>query len=232
VYYRSWGGEVLLRPAATAAQSYQLRVYAEWQRPAAKETDISLPHLFHSNHLFDSNIAADAAREFGTALTVRSAHGVSTRGVTIGAEWTMAASVGTFDYARTSVTTRLTTPLPGKLLGALEVAGGMTGGDAPVQGHWFLGGPATLRGYGGGIVSGPDFWRTRVEVANSSPGARIAVFSDAGWAGEGRMLAVGRPLYSVGVGASFFDGILRLDLARGLAAPKGWRVDLYVDGIL
>ena len=232
VYYRSWGGEVLLRPAPTEAQRYQLRFYGEWQRPAAKETDISLPHLFHSDHLFDDNITAAAARELGVALTVRGAQGVSTRGVTIGAEWTMDAALGTFDYARTSLTTRLTTPLPRKLLGALEVAAGMTGGDAPVQGHWFLGGPATLRGYGGGVVSGPDFWRARVEVANSSPGARLAVFSDAGWAGAGRALSTGRPLYSVGVGASFLDGILRVDLARGLAAPRGWRMDLYVDGIL
>lgn len=232
VYYRSWGGEVLLRPAPTAPQSYQLRFYAEWQRPAVKETDVSLPHLFHSSHLFDANIPADTARELGAALTLRGARGVSTRGVTMGAEWSMDAALGTFDYARTSLTTRLTGPLPAHLLGALEVAGGMTGGDAPLQGHWFLGGPATLRGYGGGVVSGPDFWRARVEVANASPGARIAVFSDAGWAGEGRALSTGRPLYAVGVGASFLDGILRVDLARGLAAPKGWRMDLYVDGIL
>ncbi|HEY6222903.1 MAG TPA: hypothetical protein VIW26_03915 [Gemmatimonadales bacterium] len=232
VYYRSWGGELLLRPAATFPQSYQLRFYAEWQRPAAKETDVSLPHLFRSRHLFDANIAADTAREFGAALTVRGARGVSTRGVTIGAEWTMDAALGTFAYARTSLTARLTGPLPAQLLGALEVAGGMTGGEAPVQGHWFLGGPATLRGYGGGAASGPDFWRVRVEVASSSPGARLAVFSDAGWAGEGRALSAGRPLYAVGAGASFLDGILRVDLARGLAAPQGWRVDLYVDGIL
>jgi len=232
VYYRSWGGEILLKPAATAPQSFQLRFYGEWQRPAVKETDVSLPHLFHSDHLFDSNIAAEPAREFGASLTVRGARGVSTRGLTIGAEWTMDAGAGTFDYARTSLTSRLTAPLPGRLLGALEVAGGMTGGDAPIQGHWYLGGPATLRGYDGGVVSGPDFWRGRVEIANSSPGARLAVFSDVGWAGEGKSFSTARPLYSVGLGASFLDGILRVDLARGLAAPKGWRVDLYVDGIL
>ncbi|HTH66345.1 MAG TPA: hypothetical protein VL563_16810 [Gemmatimonadales bacterium] len=232
VYYRSWGGEVLLAPAATAPQSYQLRFYAEWQRPAVKETDVSLPHLFHSDHRFDGNISADTARQFGAALTVRGSRGISTRGITIGAEWTMDAGLGTFDYARTSLTTRLTAPLPGHLIGAVEVGAGATGGDAPVQGHWFLGGPATLRGYGGGIVSGPDFWRSRVEIANSSPGARLAVFGDAGWAGAGRSFTTGRPLYSVGVGASFLDGILRADLARALAAPKEWRVDLYVDGIL
>ncbi len=232
LYYRSWGGEIVLSPAATASQSYLLRFYAEWQRPAVKETDVSLPHLFHSTHVFDGNITADTAREFGAALTVRGARGVSTRGITVGAEWTMDAALGTFDYARTSLTTRLTVPLPGDLLGALEVGGGMTGGDAPVQGHWFLGGPATLRGYGGGVMNGPDFWRGRVEVANSSPGVRLALFSDAGWAGEGRAFAVGRPRYSAGLGASFLDGILRVDLARALAAPKGWRVDLYVDGIL
>jgi hypothetical protein len=35
-----------------------------------------------------------------------------------------------------------------------------------------------------------------------------------------------------GVGASFLDGLLRIDLARALKSPKGWRLDLYLDGIL
>jgi hypothetical protein len=37
---------------------------------------------------------------------------------------------------------------------------------------------------------------------------------------------------SPAIGASFLDGLMRINLARGLRSPKGWRLDLYVDGIL
>jgi hypothetical protein len=232
VYYYSWGGELVLRPAPTAARSYEWRLFTEWQRPADKETDLSVPHLLRERHLFRPNVRADAAREFGTSLVLRGARGVSTRGITIGAELAMAASLGTYDFARGSLTTRLTAPLPGRLLGALELAAGATGGPAPVQGLWYLGGPATLRGYAGGAIAGPDFWRARVEVANASPGVRLAAFGDAGWAGVGTSFTTGRPLCAVGMGASFLDGIIRVDLARALVSPKEWRMDFYVDGIL
>jgi len=232
LYVRSWGGEIIVRPVATAAQSYQWRVFAEWQRPAEKGTDVSVAHFLDSGHLFGGNISALAARQFGTALVIRGAKGVSTQGATIGGELFMDAALGTFEYARAALTARLTLPLSQRLLTGLELAAGTTGGDAPVQGLWYLGGPATLRGYGGGVVGGPDFWRARLELTNASPGARLAVFSDAGWAGRGTALTTGHPLVAVGIGGSFFDGILRLDLARALVSPKGWRMDLYVDGIL
>jgi len=232
VYYHSWGGELLLHPVATAAHSYEWRLFAEWQRPADQETDLSLPHLLRKRHLFRPNITADSAREFGSSLVLRGARGVSTRGVTIGAELSLAANLGTYDFARTSLTTRLTAPLPHRLLGAVELAAGATGGPAPAQSLWYLGGPATLRGYPGAVIAGPDFWRARVEVANASPGVRLAAFGDAAWAGVGASFTTGRPLCAVGLGASFLDGILRVDLARGLVSPKGWRMDFYVDGIL
>ncbi len=232
VYFRSWGGELVVQPAATAARSYEWRVFVEWQRATHKGTDASLRHLLRDRHVFGANIAAQAARELGTSLVLRGARGVTTRGATVGAELALDAQIGTFDYARARLTTRLTAPLSAGLLGALELAAGATGGDAPVQGRWFLGGPATLRGYGGGVTAGPDFWRARVEVADASPGARLALFGDAGWAGPGTAFTTGRPLASVGIGASFLDGIVRVDLARALVSPRGWRMDFYVDGIL
>jgi hypothetical protein len=36
---------------------------------------------------------------------------------------------------------------------------------------------------------------------------------------------------SAGVGASLLDGIFRLDLARALREPKGWRLHLYMGGV-
>jgi hemolysin activation/secretion protein len=102
----------------------------------------------------------------------------------------------------------------------------------PLQGRFYLGGPATLRGYSGAVTAGEAFWRGRVEVANSFPGFRLAAFSDIGWAGARESFRNGKPLLGTGVGASILDGLIRLDVARGMRAPKGWRFDLYFDGRL
>jgi hypothetical protein len=58
------------------------------------------------------------------------------------------------------------------------------------------------------------------------------VFADAGWAGLRGQTFTARPLIGVGVGVSLLDGLLRIDLARAVRAPVGWRFDCYIDGIL
>jgi hypothetical protein len=58
------------------------------------------------------------------------------------------------------------------------------------------------------------------------------LFSDAGWAGARDGWDFDPPLLSAGAGASFLDGLIRLDVSRALRAPTGWRVDLYLDGSL
>jgi hypothetical protein len=89
-----------------------------------------------------------------------------------------------------------------------------------------------LRGYGGSAAVGESFWRGRLEVAARSPAARFALFGDAGWAGVRAGFAKQAPLLAWGVGASFLDGLVRLDVARGVRWPAGWRVDFYMDGAL
>jgi len=231
-YFRAAGAEFTVQPAATAPQSFTWRLYAEHQSGAEKETDASFAHLLRKAHLFPDNITAARADQVGAALTLHGERGQNPAGVRAGADLSMDASVGTYAFARVALTTRLTLPLPGRLLGAVEAAAGTTGGAVPAQSAWYLGGPTTLRGYGGLAATGAAFWRGRVEIANSFPAARVALFSDAGWAGPDRAFSTGRALVSAGVGASFFDGLLRVDLARALRAPTGWRMDFYVDGIL
>ena len=63
-------------------------------------------------------------------------------------------------------------------------------------------------------------------------GERLALFGDAGWAGVRGEFAKQAPLLAWGVGASFLDGLVRLDISRGVRWPAGWRVDLYWDGAL
>jgi hypothetical protein len=236
-YYRTAGAELLVEPAATAAQSYSWRVYAEHQWEAVRETDVSLAHLLRGAHVFPENVAAQRGDELGIALMLRGATGGGDpTGRRVGADLNMDAAVGAFAFARIALAVRTATPLPAHLVGAVEAAAGTSGGTVPTQSRWYLGGPATLRGYDGFATAGEAFWRGRVELANAFPAARIAVFSDAGWAGPGTDFACGRTLVSTGVGASFFDGLLRVDLARALRAPPGgragWRLDFYVDGLL
>ncbi|HJQ67171.1 MAG TPA: hypothetical protein VJ816_12370, partial [Gemmatimonadales bacterium] len=76
MYFRAWGGELLVRPLPIAAPNFEWRVFAEWQRSAAKETDFSFPHLVQNRHVFRSNIVATSARDVGTALVLRGSRGV------------------------------------------------------------------------------------------------------------------------------------------------------------
>lgn len=53
-----------------------------------------------------------------------------------------------------------------------------------------------------------------------------------GWAGRREEYTRGKPLFGTSVGASFLDGLIRLDLARAVRGPTGWRFDLYFDARL
>ena len=141
------------------------------------------------------------------------------------------------DYVQASATARAIIPLRGEgwegwRLG-LEAGGGNTWGDAPVQRSWFLGTASTLRGYPASVVSGPSFLRGRVEVNRTYHGVGASLFTDAGWAGEASDFTADDLLYGVGIGGSILDGLIRLDLSRGLNGPqRGFRAELYLDAIL
>jgi hypothetical protein len=56
------------------------------------------------------------------------------------------------------------------------------------------------------------------------------LFGDIGWAGEWEQrMHPGRPISGAGVGASVLDGLIRLDLARGIYPRQKMRLDLYVE---
>ena len=231
-YFRALGAELTGAPALARPQWITWRFYAERQRAVEKETDAGLARLFDGSHRFRDNVAAARADQVGASLMLRGQRGADPARLVLGAEFYLEAATGTFDFARGALTTRVASPLPLGFAGALELAAGSSLGTVPPQSRWYLGGPTTLRGYGGAAAVGESFWRGRLEVAARSPAARFALFGDAGWAGARAGFGVGRPLMSAGVGASFLDGLFRLDLARALSAPRGWRVDFYMDGVL
>jgi len=231
-YFRATGAELTIAPPVTLPQRFAIRLYAERQRRALKRTDFSLPHALHDVHVFRPNITADSADQFGAALTVRTQRGIDPERPQWTADVTLDGSVGTYRFGRVSSTMRVAAPLGPNLATAVELAGGVADGSVPVQSYWYLGGPGTLRGYGGNASSGDAFWRARLELANRWPAARVVLFADVGRAGPREQLSLARPLAGVGVGASFMDGLIRLDLTRAIRTPTGWRLDFYTDAAL
>ena len=230
-YFRGAGAELTISPPVTLPQRFSIRLYAEQQRSVEKETDASLPHLFNKDHLFRPNITADFANQYGAAFIFRTQRGIDPEHNRWSADVTVDGGVGDFEFARASSTLRMTAPL-GKIAGAVELGGGMSTGRVPVQSYWYLGGPGTMRGYDGNAQSGDAFWRGRLELANQWPAARLVLFSDVGSAGSREHLSVAKHLAGIGVGASFLDGLVRIDVTRATRSPSGWRVDFYSDAAL
>src|SRR5690606_10060615 len=100
------------------------------------------------------------------------------------------------------------------------------------QSLFLVGGPMSVRGYPTAALVGTGAWVARGEISRGIPAARLVAFTDVGWAGDRAHWGSGRTLVGVGIGASFLDGLLRFDVARGLGDPKGTRLEIYVDGLL
>jgi hemolysin activation/secretion protein len=136
-------------------------------------------------------------------------------------------------YARGAGEITLSRGVGDDVLGALTLSAGSSAGDLPPQRRWWLGGAHTIRGQRPDTaVGGNAYWMTQGELARDLRGVRGIVFGDLGWTGDRSAMqrhAFGRPMSSAGVGASFLDGLIRLDVARGIQPRKQWRVNAYVE---
>ena len=231
-YFRATGAELILTPAVSEAQWYALRLYGERQTDVDRMTDFSVRHLLNDDHVFAPNIEASRADQYGGVLTLRRDFGLNPAAVRGGVELRGRAETGTFEFTQPALTLRASAPMPARLTLGIEGSAGTTFGDVPAQSIWYLGGYTTIRGYDYAVLAGDTYWRSRAELATSFPAFRLALFSDAGWAGGRDDFDVSRPLVSGGAGVSLLDGIVRIDVARALRSPTGWRVHLYTGGIL
>jgi hypothetical protein len=140
---------------------------------------------------------------------------------------------------------------------AVEGGGGLGsgfgGGDLPAHRRFFPGGSELYRPGEIGAVAGDAFTVLRAEVGRGLPGARVVLSVDALWVRNPRDLLLGDvllgevaahvpspwdrqgwspPALGVGVGASFLDGLIRVDVVRELrGAAPGWRFLIYADGL-
>lgn len=231
-YFRASGASLVWSPASARRQWFSWSVYAQRQESLTRNTHASLPKLFSGDHTFRENIRADDADQFGSGLVIRPYWGSEVQGWQAGVEIALRGEVGDHGFGTASVTLRSVVPLGPKFRIALEAAGGSAWGNVPVQRLWYLGGSRSLRGYEGSSTVGRNFTRGRAELARVFPLAAVSVFGDAAWAGARRNFLEEDFLYSVGIGGSLLDGLVRMDVARALRAPTGWRLELYVDGII
>jgi len=141
--------------------------------------------------------------------------GLAARSVGGGGDIAVRGSLGANPIVKASATGALSIPLGAGWSSGLEAGGGRIWGDPADYDLWLLGGSGDrLRGYSDDVLSGRSFWRARAELQRSLRLFRVAFFGD--WAS-----ADGPGLYSAGVGISLFDGLVRMDLARGLSQVDG-----------
>jgi len=225
-YYRTWGAE--LRGEKDYGLINNWRLFGEQEFDATVHTEFAIAHPGGVKGEL-TNIDAVNGNVIGLAIGHHSSYGLDPHGFRALTDLQMEGATGTFDYSRGSLQTTLSRGF-GALDGALTLGGGTSGGYLPVQKQFFLGGVGTVRGQRAGAAIGDSFWMSSLEIGSRSVGFRKIVFGDLGWAGSRTNFAhPGRPLSGAGVGASFMDGLIRLDVAKGIYPEKSIRANLYVE---
>jgi hypothetical protein len=241
-YYRTWGAELSgTRRAPLFGIPVEWRLFAERQRSAGAEpnTQISLGDLFASPRFVD-NIDATSLTAAGLRLAIARGFGVDPRAAHFdarlrleGAATDRRATENITGYGRYAGDGTLSLPL-GPFRPAFTLAAGTSSGDLPIQRAFFVGGLHTVRGQAAKLDSagrvGNAFWLARTELGlTRSLAFRPTLFYDVGWAGDrGDVSRIGRPLSGAGAGISLLDGLLRLDVSRGIWPEHRWRVDLQL----
>jgi hypothetical protein len=226
-YYRTWGAELKGQKDYGLINTW--RLFAEQQFDATVQTEFSIAHPSGVKGIL-TNIDAVNGKIIGLALGHHSSFGLDPHGFRALTDIKLEGAAGTFDYSRGSVQTTLSHGLGHAVDGALTLGGGTSGGQLPIQKQFFLGGVQTVRGQRAGAAIGDAFWMTSVELGTGWPGFRKIVFGDLGWAGSRTNFShPGRPLSGAGIGASFMDGLIRVDVAKGIYPEKSVRTNLYVE---
>lgn len=227
VYFRSWGAELVHEQQGGLLDSW--RLFGEQEFGASVRSHFSFAGKLNGGH-FPNNIAVTKGAVAGLALRERGSMGEDPDGLRAFTDLRIEGAAGTFDYTRAMADVTMTRPLGGPVDAALTLSGGTSGGSVPTQRLWYLGGTSTVRGQDAGVAVGDAYWLTRLELGMGTVFARPVIFGDLGWAGDrhnwnDRVV----PVSGAGVGASFMDGLVRMDLAKGIRPRGGVRASLYLD---
>lgn len=231
-YYRNYGVELVdRREQRRGSLEYRLFLERQW---TAGDSDVvntfSLARAF-ANRRFRENRLSEPGSFTGVNATWTRLLVDRPRGLRLTSITRAEAATGTFEYVRGSLESTISRPL-GRLAGALTGSIGSSMGRVPVQRGYNVGGLRTVRGQIPGTQFGNAFWFSRAEVGTRTGAFRPVAFFDVGWAGSRKAFGQTQPQRGAGFGFGALDGLLRLDVARGLYPYKGWRTDLYLEAPL
>ncbi len=226
-YYRSRG--ISFVASTPGNPNLQMKLYAERQLPANADARFSLAHAFGGG-AFGDNIIAERGEVFGASLQLSHSLGLDPAGFRVFTRARAENAMGDFTFGRGLLDMTFSQGLFGVASAAITLSAGSSTGSVPPQRLFLLGGSHTIRGQRAGVASGDAFWMGRAELGTAAVFAKPVLFADFGWAGSrDDWRTPGRPLSGAGVGASFFDGLIRFDLARGIYPGKKFRFAMYLD---
>ena len=230
-YYRAWGGE--LTGSNVGGGGFTWRLFGEQHRNAKVETQFSLANSMNEVKFLD-NIQATRGTIGGAEARYARTFGLDPQGWRLLTDMRAEAAAGTFDYTRGALDATVSRGLFSGLSAAITGSAGTSGGTLPPQRGWFIGGSHTVRGQRPSLTlpgqSGNSYWLGRGELAKQLPVARPSVFYDVGWAGDRTAWShPGRPVSGAGVGLSVLDGLVRMDVSRGIWPRKRTLLDLYFE---
>ena len=230
-YYRRSGVSLAWSSRPAARASYHFSIHSEYHEIANVETSVALPRLWREDAWsFRPNVTAEEGWEHALQVRLAPSWGTDPTGVQAGLEMTGAVAIGDLEHQRASLAGRLALPLPADWRLGLGAGGGLATEGMTPQRAFAVGGPTSLRGYAPRALVGPCAAHGRIELQRSFSFGGLAAFSDAAWAGTCAALRPSAVLRSVGLGLSLVDGLIRIDLARGLDGPRATRLDVYLDG--
>src|SRR5581483_9093053 len=178
---------------------------------------------------FIPNPMASRVTAAGVSARLRPQWGLNPDGFRVMADLRAEAAGGDSTYARGLFDVTTSGPV-GPAAAALTLSAGAAVGGVPPQRLFHLGGTQSVRGQTALSATGDAFWMARAEIGTRNQGFRTIAFTDIGWAGpRANFGKPGRPLSGAGVGWSVLDGLIRLDLARGIWPAQQWRLDLRLD---
>lgn len=188
-YFRATGAAVHFLPGAGERDWLSLRVFAERETPV---------------------VEGPGRDRYGVQADWKPWRGgISREAVGGGGRLSLRGVAGDSPHVKAMATGVLAAPLGGGFSLGLEAGAARVWGSPETQDLWPLAATgAWLRGHVG-VARAKAVWRGRVDVQRQLRFAGVAVFGD--WAS-----ADGADHIAAGIGLVLFDGMIRLDLARGL----------------
>ena len=229
-YYRASGVDVTLTREQGAVFTW--RLFGEQQRNAAVDNTFSLAKVVGGKEFLPNIVTARGAWAGASLRAVRTL-GLDPRGWRAYGDVRLEGAGGESGFGRAAMDLTVSRALgpagSAAPLAAVTASAGSSVGAVPVQRLWYLGGTHTVRGQPAGTGVGDSYWFGRLELAQELNVARVALFGDAGWAGARDAFSSSRAMSGAGVGVGILDGLLRLDVAKGIYPSTRWRTDLYLE---